>query len=239
MKPFWFPPTVLVTFVSSPHPSHPPTHSPTHPPTYLQHELHEAILVSPHRSRHFCLFSLAFSADGTRVVGGGNDGNVHIVQLERKEVGRWVGEWGNEFLLSTADSDLSLTHPPTHPPTQVGRIEAAHFDDVNTVCFVDAERRPSLVLSGGDDGLIKLWDLRGKGEKAVGLLPGHAGGITRSVQNHPPTHPLTDSPTHPPTPPSVSSKGNGLHVVSNGKDQVTKLWDLRKVVDATPEATER
>ncbi len=39
---------------------HPSTHPPTHLPKSKRHELHEAILVSPHRSCHFCLFSPPF-----------------------------------------------------------------------------------------------------------------------------------------------------------------------------------
>ena len=164
--------------------------------TFGQHELHERVLVSPQRSTNFCLFSLAFSADGAQVIGGGNDGCVHIIQLERKIV---------------------------------SRIEQAHFDDVNTVCFVDPVHSPSLILSGADDGLIKLWDLRteeAREGRAQGMLAGHVSGVT-----------------------SVCSKdgqggggggrGGGRLVVSNGKDQTSKLWDLRKVVQAGRGAEER
>jgi WD repeat-containing protein 23 len=157
--------------------------------TFGRHELHEAIVVSPHRSHHFCLFSLAFSADGAKVIGGGNDGGLHLIHLERKHA---------------------------------SHIEQAHQDDVNSVCFVDPEQAPSLVLSGSDDGLIKLWDLRT--ERAQGLLAGHVSGIT-----------------------SVCSKdggpgggrGGGRYLVSNGKDQTTKLWDLRKMVEAGRDAEAR
>jgi WD repeat-containing protein 23 len=143
--------------------------------------LHEPYLVSPSRSRHFCLFSLAFSSDGTRVVGGGNDGGIHVVNLERKTT---------------------------------STIEDAHYDDINTVCFLWPEQ-DSLVVSGSDDGLVKLWDLRAP-DRAWGLCAGHGHGIT-----------------------SVASKGNGVHILSNSKDQTSKLWDLRRLRDASPEATSR
>ncbi len=151
--------------------------------TWGEHCLHEPYLVSQSRSRHFCLFSLAFSSDGTRVVGGGNDGGIHVVNLERKT-------------------------------TRV--VEDAHDEDVNTVCFLFPEQ-DSLLLSGSDDGLVKLWDLRAlSSDRAQGLCAGHAHGIT-----------------------SLSTKGNGVHVLSNSKDQSAKLWDLRRLRDASPEATSR
>ncbi|KAM3575190.1 hypothetical protein VYU27_002887 [Nannochloropsis oceanica] len=159
--------------------------------TFGQHELHERVSVSPHRSANFCLFSLAFSADGAQVIGGGNDGCLHLIQLERKAV---------------------------------SRIEQAHYDDVNTVCFVDPVHSPSLVLSGADDGLIKLWDLRTEG--AVGLLAGHTSGITNVCSK--------DGGGG-----GGGGRGGGRLVVSNGKDQTSKLWDLRKMVEAGRGAEER
>lgn len=137
--------------------------------TWGQHCLHEPYLVSASRSRHFCLFTLAFSSDGTRVVGGGNDGGVHVVHLEQK----------------------------THTA-----VERAHFDDVNAVCFLHPDA-DALLVSGSDDGLVKLWDLRSP-DRARGLCVGHTHGVA-----------------------SVASKGNGVHVVSNGKDQCAKLWCVR------------
>jgi DDB1- and CUL4-associated factor 11 len=149
--------------------------------TWGQHCQHEAYLVSASRSRHFCLFSIQFSSDGTRVVGGGNDGGVHVIHLERK----------------------------VHTS-----IEEAHCEDVNAVSFLWPEN-DSLLVSGSDDGLLKLWDLRTP-DRARGLCVGHAEGIA-----------------------SIASKGNGIHVVSNSKDQTAKLWDLRRLRDASPEATSR
>lgn len=46
----------------------------------------------------------------------------------------------------------------------------------------------------------------GTSEKPSGVLIGHTEGITY-----------------------VSAKGDGRYVVSNGKDQILRLWDLRKM----------
>jgi WD repeat-containing protein 23 len=85
----------------------------------------------------------------------------------------------------------------------------AHDDDVNTVCFADASSH--LFYSSGDDGYVKVWDRRcfsTDNRKPVGVLVGHTDGVT-----------------------FVSSKGDGRYLISNGKDQTMKLWDVRKMKD--------
>lgn len=83
-----------------------------------------------------------------------------------------------------------------------------HEDDVNAVCFAD--QSSNVLFSGSDDCVIKVWDRRSMvNKKEAGALPGHTEGIT-----------------------FISSKGDGRYVVSNGKDQTTKLWDIRRLVSA-------
>lgn len=83
-----------------------------------------------------------------------------------------------------------------------------HADDVNAVCFAD--QSSNVLFSGSDDCLIKVWDRRSMvNKKEAGALPGHTEGIT-----------------------FINSKGDGRYVLSNGKDQTTKLWDIRKLISA-------
>jgi len=86
----------------------------------------------------------------------------------------------------------------------------AHQDDVNTVSFLDNSCQS--FVSGSDDTLIRVWDRRilsNVGNKGcVAVLPGHTQGITH-----------------------IDSKKDGRYIVSNGKDQCAKLWDLRKTQD--------
>lgn len=81
----------------------------------------------------------------------------------------------------------------------------AHEYDVNSVVFADDSS--DIIYSGGDDGLIKVWDRRTLSEytpKPVGILAGHMDGIT-----------------------FIDSRGDGRHLISNSKDQSIKLWDVR------------
>ena len=56
--------------------------------------------------------------------------------------------------------------------------------------------------------MVKVWDRRAISSNIpVGIFIGHAEGIT-----------------------NVCSKGDGIYVASNGKDQLLKVWDIRKMV---------
>jgi DDB1- and CUL4-associated factor 11 len=79
-----------------------------------------------------------------------------------------------------------------------------HDDHVNAVCFAD-KSSPNIVYSGSDDTTIKVWDRRSIGDgREAGAFVGHIEGLTY-----------------------IDSKGDGTYILSNGKDQSAKLWDLR------------
>ena len=82
-----------------------------------------------------------------------------------------------------------------------------HDDDVNAVCFGD-KSSPHILYSGSDDTTLRVWDRRSLGDsREAGVFMGHTEGLTY-----------------------VDSKGDGRYVLSNGKDQTMKLWDLRKMM---------
>eukprot|EP01099_Mayorella_cantabrigiensis_P008694 TRINITY_DN821_c0_g4_i1.p1 TRINITY_DN821_c0_g4~~TRINITY_DN821_c0_g4_i1.p1 ORF type:complete len:484 (-),score=75.44 TRINITY_DN821_c0_g4_i1:17-1468(-) len=86
-----------------------------------------------------------------------------------------------------------------------------HENDINSVGFIDGTSQ--VFVSGSDDFLIKVWDRRSSA-RHVGTLVGHLHGVTH-----------------------IDSKGDGRYLISNGKDQCIKLWDLRKMSsDADPPA---
>lgn len=82
-----------------------------------------------------------------------------------------------------------------------------HDEHVNAVCFGDPQS-PHILYSGSDDTTLKVWDRRSMGDgREAGVFLGHTEGLTY-----------------------VDSKGDGRYVLSNGKDQTAKLWDLRKMM---------
>ncbi|KAK3394091.1 WD40-repeat-containing domain protein [Podospora didyma] len=81
---------------------------------------------------------------------------------------------------------------------------AGHHNDVNAVCFAD-KLSPHILYSGSDDCTIKVWDTRSIGDsREAGAFVGHLQGLTY-----------------------IDSKDDGRYILSNGKDQTMKLWDLR------------
>jgi len=146
----------------------------------------------------FGVWSLRFAPGGGG--GGGRDG-------------------GGETLLAGGDGRVYIHDVGRQKTTG---LLSCHRDDVNAVCFLDPAC-PSVFATGSDDGLIKLVDRRvgsggagagvpGAAAEAVGsagapvaLLAGHAAGIT-----------------------FLDARGDGVHLLSNGKCQAAKLWDVRR-----------
>ena len=86
---------------------------------------------------------------------------------------------------------------------------AAHEDHANACVFLD--NSSTLMLSGGEDGLIRLWDTRGirsERDHPVATFTGHIDSIT-----------------------SLDARFDERHFLSNSKDQTAKLWDVRRPGD--------
>lgn len=110
---------------------------------------------------------------------------------------------GREVLGGANDGYLYIYDRQRNART--GKIQA-HEYDVNSVVFADNSSH--IIYSGGDDGLLKVWDRRTLNEESptpVGTLAGHMDGITY-----------------------INSRGDGKHFISNSKDQSIKLWDVRQ-----------
>ncbi|VDL74575.1 unnamed protein product [Nippostrongylus brasiliensis] len=111
---------------------------------------------------------------------------------------------GHEILCGGSDRSLHVFD--LQSMSRVTTIPEAHADDVNAVCYGDTES--NLLYSGGDDGLVKVFDRRAFGEldyQPVGVFAGHRDGITY-----------------------IDARGDDRYLLSNSKDQTVKLWDLRR-----------
>ncbi|KAB8236885.1 WD40 repeat domain-containing protein [Aspergillus alliaceus] len=125
--------------------------------------------------------------------------------------GRQFGIWsvrfsgdGREIVAGTSDNSVIVYDLETRQ--SVLRLRN-HEDDVNAVCFGD-KSSPHILYSGSDDSTLRVWDRRSMGDgREAGVFIGHTEGLTY-----------------------VDSKGDGRYVLSNGKDQNMKLWDLRKMM---------
>ena len=110
---------------------------------------------------------------------------------------------GQELVAATSDSSICVYDLGAD---KLSLRIPAHMSDVNAVCFADESG--NIIYSGSDDSFCKVWDRRcfvTKGQPA-GTLVGHLDGIT-----------------------FIDSRGDSRYLISNGKDQTTKLWDIRKM----------
>ncbi|KAK4893403.1 hypothetical protein LTR27_008299 [Elasticomyces elasticus] len=116
---------------------------------------------------------------------------------------RFSGD-GQEIVAGTSDQSVYVYD--LQAQRSILRIPA-HQDDVNAVCFGD-KLSPHILYSGSDDTTVKVWDRRSLASmRPAGMFLGHTEGVTY-----------------------IDSKGDGRYVISNGKDQTCKLWDLRKMI---------
>ncbi|EMC98014.1 hypothetical protein BAUCODRAFT_32020 [Baudoinia panamericana UAMH 10762] len=126
--------------------------------------------------------------------------------------GRNFGIWSLRFSGDASEivagtSDHSVYVYDLEAQRSILRIPG-HADDVNAVCFGD-KLSPHILYSGSDDTTLKVWDRRSLASmRPAGMFLGHTEGLTY-----------------------IDSKGDGRYVISNGKDQTCKLWDLRKMIN--------
>jgi WD repeat-containing protein 23 len=151
-----------------------------------------------------------------RRTGGGHYGNSHFGVSPALRYGlffftnnskiwslRFSGD-GREIVAGTSDRSVVVYDIETRQT--VLRLQN-HEDDVNAVCYGDSSS-PHILYSGSDDTTLRVWDRRSMGDgREAGVFMGHTEGLTY-----------------------VDSKGDGRYVLSNGKDQMMKLWDLRKMM---------
>lgn len=117
---------------------------------------------------------------------------------------RFSGD-GGEIVAGTSDNSVYVYDLEAR--RSILRIPG-HQDDVNAVCFGD-KMSPHILYSGSDDTTLKVWDRRSLSSmRPAGMFLGHTEGLTY-----------------------IDSKGDGRYVISNGKDQTCKLWDLRKMIN--------
>lgn len=115
-----------------------------------------------------------------------------------------IAPGGVELAAATTDGRLVLYDIEA---SKISLSFDAHKDDINAVCFAAGMGCGSdVMITGSDDGLLKIFDRRALSQTAA-VLPGHRAGVT-----------------------SVDARGDGVYVCSNGKDQTCRIFDIRRAV---------
>ncbi|CAG5136327.1 unnamed protein product [Candidula unifasciata] len=124
---------------------------------------------------------------------------------------KWSPLESNVFMTCSVDKSLRIWDARANPSKACKLVASeAHLRDINVI---DWSLFDPLVISGGDDGLIKIWDLRKFTSGEVAVFEHHKGQIT-SVEWNP--------------------HDSSVFVASGSDDQVT-IWDVAVERDETPE----
>jgi WD40 repeat protein/serine/threonine protein kinase len=152
------------------------------------------------------LNALAVSPDGRLVAGVGSTQNMVVWDLGSRAVARTI-PLGSRFAtwvavaadgrsaLAGAGGELVLCD--LHSGSATRRI-TAHDAAITAVAITDGARS---AVSGDESGVVRLWDLKGKGEPIE--LRGHGGAIV-----------------------TVSLSHDGRHCLSASRDGTLRLWDV-------------
>ncbi|KAI8509552.1 hypothetical protein Bbelb_119800 [Branchiostoma belcheri] len=170
------------------------------------------------------ILDTALSSDGRFVVYSGWADSIYVCEVGKQEGGVTQLPFSHDGFASCVFS-LTFSHDDSEIMGAANdgclyvfdrcRAERtlcihAHSNDANAVTFADASSQ--ILFSGGDDGLLKVWDRRALSEESpreVGVLLGHLDGVTH-----------------------IHSRGDNRFLISNSKDQTIKLWDIRSLSPA-------
>jgi serine/threonine protein kinase/WD40 repeat protein len=155
------------------------------------------------------LHALAVSADGRRVLSGGDDKEVHVWDTASGEMVRALSGHeeavlavalsadGHVALSGAADGSL-LVWNLEDESQEARRLEPGHTGAVRAVALSADGKR---AVSGGDDKTVRVWDV--ETGKPLAVLKEHQDAVQ-----------------------AVAISADGKRAVSGGKDKVVRLWSL-------------
>ncbi|XP_075165644.1 DDB1- and CUL4-associated factor 11 [Haematobia irritans] len=144
---------------------------------------------------------------------GGNDCQSYGLGIERYQAGMFSVRFspcdrGRTLIGGCNDSHIYICNRETRHVSSL-RTQSSSSVDINAVSYI-SDLDPNLIVSGCNNGILKLWDLRCCGgndyrsAKCQSTFLGHFDGITY-----------------------IDPRKDGNYVLSNSRDQSIKIWDLR------------
>lgn len=148
------------------------------------------------------------------VEGDGSDCQNYDIGIDRDRTGMFSVRFspcdgGRTMVGGCSDSNIVVCDRETRHMNAI-RTQSSFAVDINAVSYV-SKQDPNIIVSGCNNGIIKLWDLRCSSDyeyrtaKASSVFIGHFDGITY-----------------------IDPRNDGNYFLSNARDQSIKIWDLRQ-----------
>ena len=204
----------------------------------------------------FTVWSLAITNDGSTIVSGGQDTTIHLWELNSgKEIHKFVGHNGPVYglvltpddstLVSIADKDLTVNIWDLETKILKSSL-APNSAHVNAVAVSPDQR---YIVTGGDDGILRYWDVdRGvrlrttqldHGIYSIRISPDNRYILAGSKQAPLSTKPgsctvmdfelgieLRTLEGHKGHVTALAITADSRYVLTGGQDGVVHLWDL-------------
>ncbi|GGS55054.1 AAA family ATPase [Streptomyces violaceus] len=128
-----------------------------------------------------------------------------------------VGDGGTRVFATTGDGAIWTWNPfESHPTATMMNHYASAVNSLHTLTRADGRH---LLVSGGERGLIRVWDIS-TGEPMGPAMSGHTGRVTALAD-------LTAPGPH-----------GAVTLISGGEDGTVRLWDLASRTPIGPKVTE-
>eukprot|EP01119_Soliformovum_irregulare_P019734 TRINITY_DN6313_c0_g1_i2.p1 TRINITY_DN6313_c0_g1~~TRINITY_DN6313_c0_g1_i2.p1 ORF type:complete len:450 (+),score=118.33 TRINITY_DN6313_c0_g1_i2:78-1427(+) len=137
-----------------------------------EHLVHDHMLIN-NDGGHWCLFSVKFSSDSNEILGGSNDAQIHLYDLNRRELifqipahqndintVAYAEEGNNNIMISGSDDSLCKVWDRRQIDSGKHQASGVLVGHTSGITHISPKGDGRYFISNGKDKCTKLWDIR-------------------------------------------------------------------------------